>query len=162
MKISVPQQVSVARVEVLAAASNTLEGYEIPMGLGEKQVAIVLASKLCIRAGDGTDSNRIWLIRKSEENISTVATWPNEAGTWQQDPSVFDHLKAFRTALTSVGINDKIDREYKVYPYPVVLIRNPTMVIYGAQGRAFTAILWYMLEDVTNAELAQLMVKDHA
>lgn len=161
-KLSLPQQVIIARRAIAIVGASTLEAYEIPLGLGEDEVAIVLAAKLAHR-GASTAHVQQWLSRRSTKKIPTDLTWANEAGSWQDDGSVFDWFASFKTEHTAVGVENRSCEEYKVYPYPIVLIRDPSMLVFSNMATVLcTVILYYLIEKVTNEQLAKLMVKDHA
>lgn len=162
-KISIPEQVKIARLEVKLTKSNSLEAHEIPIGIGKGEIAIVLASYFEVRQSASSSSGaKCWLYKKSEEHVPTVSGWDDEGGGWQRDEAVFDTFNGQQIVLSSVGVFDKIERLYKVYPYPLALIRDPSLLANGTQTLPVTVLLWYMLQKVTDAELAQLMVKDHA
>lgn len=160
-KLSIPETVKVAKRSIKLASSSTLEACQIPIGLGENEIAIVLGAYMSLR-GSYSAPGYMWLYKKSEERLPTEDDWYAENGGWQEDDAVFDYMKIYLDDITAVGLYDRQKDVYKVYPYPLVIIRDPSMLAYGAATVSVTAMIWYMIQQVTDAELTQLMVKDHA
>jgi hypothetical protein len=99
----------------------------------------------------------LWLYRRSDVDTDALpATWFDYDGEWQQDSGVIDYT---RGRIRENGTAS----EYKVYPYPIVLIRPPA-VIYSLSSINFKLCLglWYVIQTVTDREMTELMMKDHA
>lgn len=138
--------------------------YEIPIRPGEDQVALLLACQLGAHP-DTLGANQItyeWIWRKSMPEVDAVK-FANDSVTWQEDSDVIDHASWFNEWDTAAGYAPRGGERYVVYAYPVVVIRPPQFVVWTFSGDTrVTCLCWYMLQDVSDAELARLMVKDHA
>ena len=159
-KLSIPQQVKIASASVTLAAS--VGSTKIPIEMGDNEIALLLASKVMVYTdADQAADMRLCLYRKTE-NVPTDAGFLSTVGRWQTDSAVLDiWLCLFDTTRTSEWA-EYSKWIYQVYPYPYVLIRQPSIVHFGTAQNVYAAItLWYLTERVTDAELTQLMVKDH-
>lgn len=141
--------------------SSVREAYRIPMGIGYQQVAVLLAVQVEVANSSQTNNTfgAVWLMRNGDpgELESKTTQWFESGGLWQQDTNVVDHTRGYVPARTG-------DTAYKVYPYPIILIRDPTVLVWTGEvdELSFTLGLWYVLQTVTDKEMSELMVKDHA
>jgi len=147
------------------------ETERIPLGIGESEVAIILASYIRLYAKNMSNANvraRMWLYRKDTEGSNKATGWyqdsENDGGAWTDDPAVFDMFGTTMAFAAGTGdVGSLSDHLYKVYPFPVVLIRDPSYLFYADIGAVYYEVgLWYVRDKVSDKELAELMVKDHA
>lgn len=131
---------------------------KLPLEIGHNQVAVLLAIQAQVLNNSSSPTQgALWLYRRGEVEADDLpAAWYGYGGGWQHDKGVIDFTRGSLPANSS-------DAAYKVYPYPVILIRSPAVVysIGGSQLKPSMG-LWYVLQNVTDKELAELMVKDHA
>lgn len=133
-----------------------------PIGLAKDEILLIHASKATIhRTAAGGYNARLFLYKKTE-NVPTTSAWSGATGDWRHDKSVLDNwFWVGSTVRTSEPL--LADRPvYQVYPKPIVLIRAPSFVHYGTAGTAGILTLWYATEKVSDKDLLELMVKDHA
>jgi len=138
--------------------------YPIPIKPGKGQIALLLAAQLLCMPDVAGASNytEMWIWRKSFPQEDARIFGANNI-LWPTDPDVLDYHGHFDTFNTAVGAANRGSFNYKVYPYPIVLIRQPQMVVNVFSGDTFVVgSFWYMLKSVTDKELTKLMVKDHA
>ena len=143
-------------------AAGGVSYHDIPIKPGKGQVALLLAAQMAF-APDTTGANNFtkgWIWRKSPPNVSVL--FGLSTALWISDPDIIDFLPCYNEIITQ-GVAPRAAVSYKVYPYPVVLIRQPQFVVATFSGDTeVSCICWYMLQSVTDKEMTKLMVKDHA
>lgn len=156
MPVGIPQQVKSAWVEDLFP--GTVQTRPIKLELGPDEIAIVLASVFC-HVGERTpQAPRMWLYKKGDEHIpSNLWAFGTE---WTRDDQVIDFFTTKIDHFGDLGTTLVSSRLYKVYPYPITLIRSPSLRVVG-EGTCSVGV-WYLTERVSKDVLAHLMVKDHA
>lgn len=160
-KLNISQQVRVASLSIATTAAA--QSASLPLLVGDDEVGLLLASKFqVISYAAQVNDARAMLYRKTD-NLPDLTVFADPDGVWQGDSSVMDVWACrFDTQRTAEGI-DQTRWIYEVYPSPFIFIRQPSLIFVGSAANVFIALtLWYVLEEVTDAELAQLMVKDHA
>lgn len=145
-------------------AFTSIRRHEIPLIPGVKNVARIHA----IQWGTWADAKasqyvRAWLSDKSGETPEPQdAGWPAQDGEWQQDPQVLDWF--FARWIEDASSADTIDvckMEYKVMPVPVLIVRQPSLLIIGDTTVNVQIGLWYTLEKPSDKRMKELMVKHH-
>jgi len=157
MTKKLPQQIQIAKVLATIPVIDTLYYYPVPLGLSgaANEVAIVEAYEIGIAVTPGAvDTLQAWIWRKSIPNVK-----PTLEATWPEDSDVLDYW--IYSVLATEG--DPMVTSYKLLPRPLILIRDPQFVVsnVGLESWAFLKV-YYTLAKVSDADLAQLMVKDHA
>jgi len=152
---NIPQQVSIASMMAQCAVANSHR--RVPIELGDDEIAILLATNWQAAADDMLPSSS-WgfLYRKTE----TEPNWDAIVyGDWASDPNVMD---TFFTGWDNTNQAGQItDRQYIVYPFPIVLVRQPSIIFAGTINTYLAVTCYYLRERVGKDELARLMVKDH-
>lgn len=149
-KIDWPATVKVQWTQV----TGTPNWERVDLELGDREVAVLLAIQVHYYNNDLASLVSAWLHKQSEPTTKAGnGQWEN--GGWLEDPGVLDFDQSY------VG-NQASGATWKVYPYPIVLIRQPSVIIDKPNNMIATLGLWYVRQEVTDAEMAQLMVKDHA
>lgn len=128
----------------------------LPIEIGYGEVAVLLAIQpQIVNTGASDEGAAMWLYRQSEPGTKRSG-WSSYGGYWQQDTNVIDYTRGTVLANTSL-------LAYKVYPYPVILIRPPSIIYATSSVDLIMSLgLWYVLQKVTEKEMSELMVKDHA
>lgn len=150
-----------------AVASSTLTtgawATKFPIILAENEIGLVHAAKSTVyRDAAGSYKARLFLYRKTE-NVPETAAWTDHSdGGWLKDKAVLDAWFYFGNTLRTVESLAPIPMLYQNYPIPLVLIRTPTMVHYGTAGTSGSITLFYTTQKVSDKDLAELMMKDHA
>lgn len=155
MGLNIPQQIKVSHVAAPVTASLSLHRFN-SMQLGYREVAILLAAKFWqYQTAGAVKSSYIWLSRKSDfiPDESTID------GEWQDESYLLDYF--FTRNDDSVN-GYAGETQYVNYPFPFILIRPPSLLIYGTANANWAGCsLFYLQEEVSEQEMAQLMVKDH-
>lgn len=135
-----------------------------PIGLAKDEILLIHASKVIVyRTASGGWNTRLFLYKKTE-NVPATSAWSvhDETGGWTTDDSVLDAwFYIGNTVRTSEPLPPVINA-YQIYPKPLVLIRPPSYLHYGTEGTSASITLWYSTEKVSDKNLLELMVKDHA
>jgi len=152
-----PETVRVAKAFVAVKGITTLNYATIKMGLGEDEVALLLASKWIMQ---NNLASGLWayLWKRSFPNIDDRIP-----ARWAEDTNIIDIDQTTLSTLTEVGSYEDKKTRYIQYPYPFVLIRDPQLVGYSDTDdqTLVSILLYYVIVKVTDKELAELMVKDH-
>lgn len=150
-------------VTIATAMSTSLQSSIIRINLAKDEVILLRAVKhnLANNAPAGW-LTKAFLYRKTE-NVPTATAWSaHSIGDWREDAAVLDSWfyigHSGRTA-ESIAVEPIA---YQSYPLPIVLIRPPSLLTYGTVGTTVSLTLWYTIEKASKAELAELMIKDHA
>ena len=166
-KIALPEQVRIAKNRVVIAAASTLQYEEIPMEMGEDEVALLLAYQMIfedITPLEGAHyRTEAYIWRKSQPK-----TYPTIRSHWAEDSDTIT-FDVHDFIYQGYGVPHPVFSKswYKVLPYPVVLIRPPSLISYATgdpeppTGMRVYSLCWYVLQKVTDEQLAKLMVKDH-
>ncbi|MBA7682112.1 hypothetical protein ES703_90458 [subsurface metagenome] len=153
VKISLPESVKIARVEL--PLDLALSGSPFPVNMGHDEI-MVLLSLYCtweMTATAGYDIVRFGLWRKSDTDPVAMRTDHTDM-IWETSD-----VRLFVTESMAFS-----SREHIVFPHPLVLIRPPRLVGLRVQtaGAHVDMRLYHIIRKVSSDELAKLMVKDHA
>ena len=156
-KIELPETVKVAKV-YLAPSTTVLTYAKIPIEIGEDEVALLMAVKW-ISQNNVANVLTSWIWKRSYPNVD-----PRIPARFDEDSNVIDYEQYYRVIDTNVGAYEGSRTRYYVLPYPMVLIRSPQLVTQATVSGVsmVNLICWYVNQKVTDAQLAELMVKDHA
>lgn len=166
--MGLPDTVKIAKAYKKLAATTEYEDFEIELGMNE--VAVILASQFNVHQATGNNAEvDAWIWQR---------TFPSEVPTdwsdadvpgWIEDSRVIDYFKwgrHYTIAGATYGFESNIaNNYYKVYPYPQVCVRSPQLVTLCNNASALvklSCMIWYLIEKVSDKELAKLMVKNHA
>lgn len=158
MGVALPEQVRIAHGYQLSGWPSTWEYVEIPIKPGDDEVALVLAVEWHHHYA-GAAGNLTWsyLWKKSYpaefKGNSTIVNLPGN-----ESDIIDTELASF-----AVSPSQMIKTEYRVFPYPVVVLR-PLQLVSQSYVDAITHVyvsVWYVFQKVTEESLARLMVKDH-
>lgn len=150
-----PESVKVARVGF--AVQGTIGGATFPIIMGRDEVIILMALAYWWRGTLAAGENRmeLGLWRKSDvANDPAIVPYSDHTdmiwGTVSSSEMVAESLK-------------NSDDDFVTFPWPMVLIRPPRLL---ARALIMTsplveARLYYHTREVSDIELAKLMVKDH-
>jgi hypothetical protein len=93
---------------------------------------------------------------------SAPATKATILTTWREDTDVIDYYAISNEWTTAVGYSDSYKQMYKNFPHPLVIIRPPQLVAQSVAAQTSVNLwLWYTTRRVSEAQMAELMVKDH-
>lgn len=158
-KLYLPETVKVAHWYLAVSTGVVVSRAQIQgMGIGKNEVAILLGLKWII---DSDLSGVNFVLRMALWRKSDVA-W--QYGNLQQlniqyEKDIVWSMKTTRLDLNSMGKEE----DTFIFPYPVVLIRKPQIIGHASLAAVTTGgFLYYVTEQVTDEQLAKLMVKDHA
>lgn len=159
--MGIPQQVKVATLSFEVDA--TTRSIKVPIEMGDEEVVMLLASRLQVISYAAQVSDARLLFYRKTEFIPDLSIFASLGAVWQGDSAVLDiWATRFDTRRTAEGI-DQTRSWYTVYPYPYILIRQPSLIYTGSPTNVIVAFsVWYLTEIVTETDLTQLMVKDHA
>jgi len=161
VKIDLSRNLKVVSIGV-SLSTETLSN-KLPIGLAKDEIILLHASKTTIhRTASGGYNARLFLYKKTE-NVPTDVEWTApDTGDWRYDKAVLDEWffigNTVRTAEPLLSVPPVSLR----YPKPLVLIRTPSLIYYGTAGTAAILTVWYTTEKVSDKDLLELMVKDHA
>lgn len=158
MSITLPEQVKIAHAYQIAGWPSAWEYTEIPIKPGEDEVALALAVEWHHHyAGAAGNISWSYLWKKSHpeefKGNSSVVNLPGN-----ESDIIDTELASFTTSPSQM-----VKTEYRVFPYPVVLLR-PLQLVSQSYVDGITHVyvsVWYVLEKITAEALARLMVKDH-
>ena len=153
MSDQLPETVKIAWAEL--SLDTSISGSPFPLHLGVNEVAILLSFYYHWRGGSGVG-----------DNLASVGIWRKT----DTDPTgifiahtdmIWTLSEGNRFIAESVWQSGK---EHVILPWPLVLIRAPRLV---GLREIFTSVtvdmrLFYIIQKVSDEELAKLMVKDHA
>ena len=151
-------------VSVAFSASTSLKSAQLPINLAKGEVIQVYAPKYMHNRGYGSAlyERRSVLYRKTEK-LPTTGAFMSPTGGWQGDKSVID---AWFYKGDSAATNESVDATppcYQVYPIPITLIRKPTLVLHCTDAfSSVSFLLWYTTKKVSDKNLTELMMEDHA
>lgn len=130
----------------------------VPIQIGPMEVALLHASQWIIATvAPNSDSLQSVLWRKS-----APATKATILTTWREDTDVIDYYAISNEWTTAVGYSDSYKQMYKNFPHPLVIIRPPQLVAQSVAAQTSVNLwLWYTTRRVSEAQMAELMVKDH-
>lgn len=160
-KLSAPESVKVA-IAGQAAPDTNVNAIRVPIIMGKNEVAIVLA----VRAIDSITTG-------THNHIANWALWKKSDETWPEaDLKITSLAKnsdiliagSFVTNTATQGGKGYKSVDDFIFPYPQVLLRPPQFLYqYDSQtGQKIGIMVYYVIQEVKDAELARLMVKDHA
>lgn len=155
-----PEQVLTAKCGSGLLGAFAEKALLVPIDLGELEIALLLAYDLqfIMPPNIGNARASAYLTR---ETMPLDTDTGDVIARWATLKSV---IIAQGVVTNDAGNAGALDRcFYRVLPYPVILIRPPTIVVEGNNAAiALNVILWYVRQEVTRDQLAHLMVKDHA
>lgn len=150
-------------VKVLTLAGRTentqVGSTRIDWALGRNEIAIMLGIRVVFQNDIGLDNDLNWAIfRKSEaEPPPTLILYA------QQALSDFVAGGRIATDISGPGLNALNCSDDFLFPYPLVLIRPSQFLTESKSSLVeWVAYLYYLTQEVTDEQLAKLMVKDHA
>lgn len=140
--------------------AGAIAGYPFDIKIGPKEVMILMGLHYwwygTLQIGDNVAHLGLW--RKTDSDPSATV-WSSGA---------FQDMMWHRVTCISEGAAGESvvsgDAAEITFPYPIVLIRSPRALIevQTVINVAWSMRLYYLLREVSNEELAKLMVKDHA
>ena len=150
-----PESVKVARAGMSVAL--TLEGTPFPMHLGDNEVAILLSLYYWWYGALGAGSNNagMGLWRKTDSDP------PGGDLLTDHTDMLWNIIESVEFVTESVVASGK---DHIIFPWPLVLIRPPRLMTWM---QVFASLrvevrLFYLIQEISDEELAKLMVKDHA
>ncbi|KKL89745.1 hypothetical protein LCGC14_1911620 [marine sediment metagenome] len=154
-----PESVKVARAGHVIATPTTIAGEKFDIKIGPDEIMVLLAFHWWWRAelgaaGVGDVVMGLW--RKSE-------TMPPGNDCFEESPDMI-WAQTDTIFTTAVGQDDLSNAAYITLPWPLTLIRPPQFVMRTTRLLNIRAEmrLYYLLREISNVDLAKLMVKDHA
>lgn len=148
--MGLPETVKIEKVS-LTCDGNVVTA-KADWGIGPKEVAVLLAVRFIV---DTLPDNAVWfwaLNRKSQGQPSEI--------TMAETAGLTDIIAGGGgSTLTKVG--QFCAAEDFTFPYPVILLRPSQIMVEGTTGITCGAYLYYLVERVSDEDLAKLMVKDH-
>jgi hypothetical protein len=154
----IPETIKMANFQDLPTTGGIKYG-EIPIKPGKGEIALLLATNWNLYF---TEVNAMYAViwRKSYPKTSSVSLF-NQPGF--KSPDILDYELFSVKQETAVGVWRSSRSKYKVYPYPIVLVRPPQIVyvnsVAGAGGLAIQA--YYILQRASQTEIDRLLAKDH-
>lgn len=154
------------RLKIATASTALTTGLwstKFPIGLAKDEAMFLHAVKCnVVRSASGGWESRIFLYKKTE-NVPAVSAWSvHSTGDWKDDKAVLDNwFMVGNSVRTAEGLFPE-PIYYQVYPMPIILIRPPSLLHYGTAGTSAALTLWYETTKVSDTNLLELMVKDHA
>lgn len=154
--MALPETIKISRVGVVPAAAQ--DGEPFPMLMGKHEVAILHALEYwwVATAAAGLCEMQMMVWKKTDTNPpgGEASYAPSKSAIWSKR----EH-SSFVTESIKCGNSD-----YLLLPLPIVLIRAPRLIHRMATwvNPRIEFRLYYRLQEVSDKELAELMVKDHA
>jgi len=160
-KIKLSTQIKMACVTVVA--DDTLENAVFPIGLAKDEIILLHASKYIIHRPTALSSYILKsILYKKTENIPTNHLYISSTGGWNTDRNVIDAWYAYAHNQRTAEEIAPVLPIYVIYPKPIPLIRTPTFVYHATEAVTVSLLLWFHTEKVSDKDLLELMVKDHA
>lgn len=159
-----PQQMKICSVCVELDTMANTKSEKFPITIAEDEVMLLYASKFIPhRAISPMGGFRVGscLYRKTE-NVPVAVDFLNHEGEWKDDKAVIDAWFVLGSNLSTAESVSPLNTQYQVYPEPIALIRIPTFLYIGTTGTTASLSLWYRTVKVSDKDLAELMMKDHA
>lgn len=159
--IDLSRKVKLASISI--EVTSTIGSTPFPIGLGKDEIILLYASKYMLSRAPALNSYDLYtILYKKTENVPTSVSYISPLGNWQTDKNVLD-------AWFYLGHNQRtaeniapVDPFYQVYPKPIPLVRTPSFVHYASSTIAVSLLLWYYTTKISDKDLLELMVKDHA
>lgn len=141
---------------------TSLHGVKIPIYPGKDEVAILLSYKIqAIPGGIGPTLAAGYLLWRKSDKDWPAPTLDSERILQQKGVIAGGILH-----WDGVGGSGGNLSESFMFPYPIVLVRPPQLVmeVFNNTGDDVDILLqaYYLIEKVSKAELQEIMVKDHA
>lgn len=142
---------------------TSLKSVSFPIGLARNEVIFLHSSKLIYYRDVAAPYNAKAFLYRKTENVPTDTPYSDHStGAWGVDKAVIDAwFVVGRTISTAESLNT-FPILFETYSKPIVLIRPPSMLYYGTTNASISLTLWYHTEKVSDKDLLELMVKDHA
>jgi len=149
-------------VHMHAQTSGTATARRVPLGIGEKEAALLLAVDFKSRMYSNlAHYGYQWLWRKSH---LTEIPWNPTTQDWSNVDNNYGILDYFQVAMykaTDVGFSRSTHRNSKLYPQPVLISNDPSWVIWHSGNAMYmTMSLWYKKVQLTDKEMIKLLVKN--
>ena len=155
-KIALPESVKTGKVTIYSSGAGSSDHKKLPILPGEDEVAILLGCQFTVVGSAASFFFRNGIFKKSEEvpDLTGFAKYdPNEHWIYLQPDIQIPSVAGSRAVVWTF-----------FFPYPVVLIRPPQFSGYAVDDTGswrMTCLAYYLLQNVTDEQLAKLMVKDH-
>jgi len=151
-----PESVKVALATFVPDA--TVTGDTFDMNLGINEVAVMLSLYYWWKGVPAAGGNfcRMAIWRKSDEKYDPAGLVFN-----RHTDIIWDLMEIYNFVTESVWCGGK---GHVIFPWPVILIRPPRLLAQVALMTTpiVSARIYYLIQKVSDEELAKLMVKDHA
>ena len=151
--MGLPETVKISRQELVSVTTKV--GTPFPMNLGPNEVIVLLSFYWNIigSMNAGVNIGYMGLWRKTDSNPPAMVTGHTDM-IWSIRVQNY-----FTTESVISSWN-----EHVILPWPLVLIRPPRLIGLATvmTGVSMEMRLFHIIQEVTDEELAKLMVKDHA
>ena len=151
-QVALPESVKIARAQL--NLDTSLEGAKFPVYLGDDEVAVLLSIyyywSMAATAGFNVAQFGLW--RKTDTDPAAMES--------DHTDMIWEGVSALSYVTESLQLSGS---EHIILPWPLILVRAPRLV--GLRIGAIAAVymrLYYLIQKVSDEELAKLMVKDHA
>ena len=162
--IALPESVKFAKVSFgTTIGVNSVGGHDLKLMLGPKEIALLLSFRLVCPSGLNNNFQFTWVLYRKSLPAPLTLVDIGTIGFARKDDIFAVGVLQMRTEAGSGYVGGPTDDF--TFPYPLVVVRNPALWIRNIDGGAdepIMAILYYLVQKVTDEELAKLMVKDHA
>ena len=160
-KLSISERLKVAIAT--ASLATGVWAVKFPIVLAKNEVLLLHSVKHIVnRTAAGGWESRAFLYRKTENVPATSAWSAHHGGAWANDASIIDSwFYVGNSVRTAEGLTPETI-EYQNYSIPMLLIRPPSLLTYGTPGTTVSIELWYTTKKISDKDLAELMMKDHA
>lgn len=160
-KINLSVQIKMACVST--AADITLRNTKFPIGLAKDEIIWIHASKFMLNRASALSGYTFKsILYRKTENIPTNHLYLSPSGGWRTDKNVIDVWFALGHNQRTAENIAPVPPLYQVYAKPIPLIRTPTFIYHSTGDLEATLLLWYHTEKISDKDLLELMVKDHA
>lgn len=156
-EIALPETVKRAQITIFSSGAGSQDQKKLPIKPGDKEVAILLGCQFTLVGSNISFFYRTGIYKKSDVTPAMSGGYTdfdsNEHWIYVQ-PDV---------QVPSVAGSRAIRWQF-FFPYPIVLLRPPQWCGYAIDdtgGWRATCLAYYLLQKVTDEQLAKLMVKDH-
>lgn len=155
--MTMPESVKTSYQVIIQAAPSPKEGSPFQILIGHDEVMVLLGLHYFWTMGFGAGNNVVDIGLWRKTDTDPTRSIPEETGDdmiWSEEATVL---------FVTESISSSEHREF-IFPKPLVLIRAPRLMWRYTVGTDFVLgmRLYYELREVTEVELAKLMIKDHA
>ncbi|MBA7687601.1 hypothetical protein ES703_96065 [subsurface metagenome] len=152
MAQALPESVKMVRAQL--SLDTSMGGVKFPIHLGDDEVAVLLSLYWywSMAATAGYNIVQLGLWRKTDTDPAAMES--------EHTDMIWEGVSALSYVTESLQLSGS---EHIILPWPLILVRAPRLV--GLRIGAIAAVymrLYYLIQKVSDEELAKLMVKDHA